>query len=726
MADTTDNPFAPAFEPDPYDPVNRHFPIRNRSVVPGYNQSVQAGQGKASRGFPYDEDSRPAPFTQPISEQLSPTMGAYHGTQQVLDVLNALKEGNLGEAAETGTLLAAGAAVPGAKGRARPVLARELDPLGYYSQALETAKALQRKEGPAQGFLNDLIHGGVKKAEIEATGLPQFLASNPHLTREQLVDYLRANRVQVRETAYGARLPSQNAEFEARMQPLRDELSQVEGQMARASGGRDPSIDLTALLGRRLQLQSELTKLTGERSRLTEGDIKWKRAGGRDLLLDPENPTNRESVISLAHSKRYEEIKARVGEIDSLRGSANEKAQSGLLDERGRLMREIYDMQNASYSDPHFPDVPNYLFHNRTGIYTDAQGQKWLLGDEFQSTRAQAIRDSKTGPRDEEKIADLQKRYAEADAIYQAALAEGQEFAGAHGHKIEGVLPRSIPSYDTTSILNTIYTHGPRDISTQAFSLSNKIHNAANTARLLSAEIQAATAAPVGHPLVNDMSQVNLTGLRRLLQQAHQSDVAGIALTPGELQNERYNLVNHVQALRYDPYKHSLDYIPAENAQWRSFGRHETVRGEWRRWPDKIEPEQLPGYIGKEVAAHLLAQPRQYVGAEHSLAGAHTLENLRDIDIGGQGMREYYDRQYPAVLNKELKRLDPNYPGQETVQLEVEPSYQFHGFRLTDKARAEIAKGLPLFSAGVIGAGLAARSKEEEDELSLNPFGSTY
>jgi GNAT superfamily N-acetyltransferase len=52
----------------------------------------------------------------------------------------------------------------------------EFDKLGYYSKALEAAKALKQEKGTPEQMLAMLRKAGVKEAEIKATGLDKFIA----------------------------------------------------------------------------------------------------------------------------------------------------------------------------------------------------------------------------------------------------------------------------------------------------------------------------------------------------------------------------------------------------------------------------------------------------------------------------------------------------------------------------------------------------------------------
>lgn len=84
-------------------------------------------------------------------------------------------------------------------GAANVLASRELDKLGYYSQALEQAKSLPNKASPDQ-ILSTLRNAGVKQGEIDATNLAKFLEGKPSVTRDDVVSYLRDNRVAPNET----------------------------------------------------------------------------------------------------------------------------------------------------------------------------------------------------------------------------------------------------------------------------------------------------------------------------------------------------------------------------------------------------------------------------------------------------------------------------------------------------------------------------------------------
>jgi len=84
----------------------------------------------------------------------------------------------------------------------------EVDDLGFYSQALEAAKALPQAKGTGQQFEQMLLKAGVKPDEIKFTPELSGLLAQPKVTREELVGLLEENRIRPQETVfYGGDTP---------------------------------------------------------------------------------------------------------------------------------------------------------------------------------------------------------------------------------------------------------------------------------------------------------------------------------------------------------------------------------------------------------------------------------------------------------------------------------------------------------------------------------------
>lgn len=98
----------------------------------------------------------------------------------------------------------------------------EVDELGFYSQALETAKNLQQAKGTGEQFRKMLTSGGVKPDEIKFTPELEGLLSQPKVTRDEVVGLLQENRIRPEQTM----LSSVDSEFEGmRFPDFAEELS---------------------------------------------------------------------------------------------------------------------------------------------------------------------------------------------------------------------------------------------------------------------------------------------------------------------------------------------------------------------------------------------------------------------------------------------------------------------------------------------------------------------
>jgi len=80
----------------------------------------------------------------------------------------------------------------------------EVDELGFYSQALETAKNLQQAKGTGEQFRKMLLSAGVKPDEIKFTPELEGLLSQPKITRDEVVGLLQENRIRPEQTVYTA------------------------------------------------------------------------------------------------------------------------------------------------------------------------------------------------------------------------------------------------------------------------------------------------------------------------------------------------------------------------------------------------------------------------------------------------------------------------------------------------------------------------------------------
>jgi hypothetical protein len=192
--------------------------------------------------------------------------------------------------------------------------------------------------------------------------------------------------------------------------------------------------------------------------------------------------------------------------------------------------------------------------------------------------------------------------------------------------------------------------------------------------------------------------------LKRLIHHAAEKGYHGIVVTPGAEQAKRYDLSKHINDLQYDPQTKTL-------TAWDHSGNKVIDRM-------NTSEDKLADYIGKEGAQKLLAQNPQDTHVKQ-LFGA-------DLQVGGEGMKGFYDKKVPNILNAIGKKhgvkthLHGHYIETEPARIEEqlaapgvghfpEPivypakTVAVHHFPITEEMRKDVlTNGLPLHREGGI------------------------
>tara|TARA_X000001382_G_scaffold74835_2_gene52360 strand:+ start:7695 stop:9971 length:2277 start_codon:yes stop_codon:yes gene_type:complete len=75
---------------------------------------------------------------------------------------------------------------------------KNVDNLNFYSNALEQAKLIKQEKGTGEQFMNMLLKAGVKKDEIEWTGLDELFKKDK-VTKQEVIEQLENNRIALQE-----------------------------------------------------------------------------------------------------------------------------------------------------------------------------------------------------------------------------------------------------------------------------------------------------------------------------------------------------------------------------------------------------------------------------------------------------------------------------------------------------------------------------------------------
>jgi hypothetical protein len=208
--------------------------------------------------------------------------------------------------------------------------------------------------------------------------------------------------------------------------------------------------------------------------------------------------------------------------------------------------------------------------------------------------------------------------------------------------------------------------------------------------------------------------------MKRLLNYAAENGYDSIAITPGAEQAKRYDLSKQINTISWNKQSDGLYNIEADAVN----GRPIIKKG--------MTEQELENTVGKEVANRIVNGVGQFANDPLFDSGKLTrgkLENL-DLQVGGEGMKGFYDQILPSYLNTFGKPY-----GAQVQQLQIpikhelqglrnmggypeEPPLTMHNFPITPEMRESIKqKGLPLYQqVGIptVGTGAASQMVEQK------------
>ena len=467
----------------------------------------------------------------------------------------------------------------------------EKSDIGFYSQLEAAVQPLQNK-GTGQQYLAQIQKSaGVKPEEIQWTGLDEFLKGKQSVTKQEIQDYLQANRVDVQEVR------------------LSDEI--------------DPD---------------EVYRFMED-----EAGEGYSYAEALDMLRDYGGESTKFSQYTLPGGENYREILLTLpakqlteAEARSVLGAAPD----------ARLSQADIDFasrkQMQDYRSSHF-DQPNILAHLRVNDRT-VDGKKTLFVEEIQSDWHQAGR--KRGYKTKESLEswynqnklDSDPPFADLDRE-QIRIVEQNRGAGMGGD---------------TSVPDAPFKTSWHELS-----------------------------------------------LKRAIQEAAEKGYDQIAFTTGKTQAERYDLSKQVRSIDWqesdrsgatklvsiEPYNGNTIELPIDSngVVLRSTG-------------SQFDGKRVDEVVGKEVAEKIMG------GNNGSLSGS-------GLQVGGEGMKGFYDNILPKSLDKLGKKFGAkvgktDMDGVEVWQMDITPQMR----------ESVTTKGQPLFAIPAIGAGLLGAGMMQEEE----------
>jgi hypothetical protein len=491
--------------------------------------------------------------------------------------------------------------------------------IGFYSQ-LEAATIPLQNKGTGDQYLAQISKtAGVKPEEIQWTGLDEFLKGKKSVSKDEILNYLNTNRVDVKEVRLREPDPEDVRLF------MEDEAGQ----------GYDYEDALDYL-------------------RSTEPGPKFS------TYTLPGGENYREILLTLPEKTRpltLEEVNAKRANVSAFYPQLTQSEYDSLL-QAGEI-RQI-SLGGQQFKSSHF-DQPNILAHMRVNDRV-VDGKKTLFIEEIQSDWHQAGR--KKG--------------------YQT---------GAKAELPEGTKVFEPGSPDSPGQTNQAFTvQLPQSVNGRSLFYGTTREEALANAQSFIA--QPSLGAVPDAPFKTSWHELTL---KRAIQEASEKGYDQIAFTTGKTQAERYDLSKQIDRVEL----HQSEF---PNKQTHPYYLTAFDKNGKMVLDDTVAESQIEDYIGKEAAKKVLSM-------NPNSSGTKILEGA-DLQVGGEGMKGFYDNILPKSLDKLAKKFDAKVGKTEMDGVEV---WQMD---ITPKMRESVTtKGQPLFAVPAIGAGLLGAGMVQDEQM---------
>jgi hypothetical protein len=530
--------------------------------------------------------------------------------------------------------------------------------LGFYSPLDEAVMNLQNQKGTGQQYLAQLLKTqGVKQEEVSTRGLDTFLTENPKVTKTQIEDFLGQNPVNIKETVLGVpqkldanRLKQLETEYAGLKEHALDDpkFGEVKyNEMILLQNIRDNSTldslyaraDADVRTAQRMQQlglkdeaekyfrQAELLNTRAEKLDLEElGPALPTKFGKPDFNI-PNGQNYREVLIQYPNNVKPA-VFPKQAELDAVNEQLAQLKKAGNREQYGQLIGTRTDLNNertafmkqAEYDAKNQPtfvnrshfEQPNILVHMRVDDRV-IDGKKTLFIQEIQSDWHQKGRKEgyTTGNR---SMKDIDK---DLDAVVNEL--------------------RSKPNVQ----------YAPTDADWAKYPELTAKHDALSAERANATKSNAVPDAPF-----KNTEQWAGLAMKRAMQMAAEGGYDRVAFTTGKQQANRYDLSKQVDNLLYEKNPNGTYRLSAQ------------VQGQGKILGDAIPESNLADFVGKEVAEKIA----KGAGNKTEVQGTYDPQTMTsskkymtelsgiDLQVGGEGMKGFYDKILPDLVNKYGKK----------------------------------------------------------------------
>jgi hypothetical protein len=508
---------------------------------------------------------------------------------------------------------------------------------GFYSPLEKGIAEAKTDKATGKGWMK-VLSGVTEADELNYTGVKDFLESNADrpISRKELLDYMKDNRIEVVEVVLGGKQGLTRAETIQfnKIDKEIDVLEKERTRLARESYDKNQSPER----------QPEYQEVTAKIKALM---VDWGRlrdkAQDRSLdtkfnqyQLEGEKENYKEVLVTLPSKNVFDKNKVEIkknyqsatqgtfdvyynGELlangyDLFSAGTSQYGQktdeqlnlfAKNLYEKGDKYNKIENKQ-GNFKSSHF-DEPNILVHLRMNTRTDSEGNKVLFIEEVQSDWGQKGKKEGFGIDDTKYKKRLNEINLELDAI--------SERVGNKADQNKELLNdiTTLKTEDFNAIAEKKYPDVYKDLTNESIlikekkDLENKLFQFKNI--------------PTA-PFVTDTNAWTKLGLKTALKEAVAQGADKLAWTTGEQQNDRYDLSKSVKRVDFikvgaDRYKYeALDL----NSKRIAFDDNGTT-----------SLKDIESMFGKDIAEKVKADKKGDLRLEGD-----------GLKVGGKGMKGFY------------------------------------------------------------------------------------
>ena len=518
----------------------------------------------------------------------------------------------------------------------------------FYSNVENAISNMTMKSGNGDQILATLNNtSGIKQSEIEDLGLNEFLAGKKKVTKEELDDFIadKSLTTRVKETVLEGS-PGERV----------NDIDFADGRKEEFKDAYDFD-DAKSTVYNDEGLYNELTEF-GLAKGISEDDM-MNEEFVEDFLesqygmtrSDKPNKPTRFDNQTLPGGKDYKEIlitapgtpqvytkhhfKGDVPDGENL--IAHARFNTRTINDKKTLF--IEEIQSDLHQDGRKEGYQNNKSKLKTVEKLDLGNQINTLNDELKTLKVKSFY-TQTNT---QTFSDLTKKVDIIDGT-NGKIVKTYELTGTITDK-SNVIGRASAEADDMNKASGVTTK-IIDLNNQISDLKNKYDNLKFSKGVADA------------PFKKNWHELTM---KRLIKYAVDNDFEAISFTPGSVQNKRYELSQVINKIQVAP-----SYNSRRKIALYTYDKNDLLQ------TYHILPEQLKDYVGKDLSAKILKDKEnsdlfknfnfdefnsKNVSEQDLLDKAPTY-NETDLEIGGEGMKGFYDNMLPTFLKKFGKKYN--------------------------------------------------------------------